>query len=283
MSQYVNYKTEPSTATGGPSLSIWADCPVLGMLEDPNVGTHFWDDFIRFDPATSAGAGASGQMGYDFYGDAGVAVAQLEADSNGVIEVSGNDADNDESVMTLMNPFFMVSSAAPEPLWFEAKVKRASIANNACAMFIGLAWDEGSDVSVAKTLCLTDDDGAIGAFSFLGFHVDCADGDAIDFIYKAEGQSSTVLIAGVTVPVANTYDKLGFKYQPDAAKSKQLAVFVDGAEQGTYATEANIVAATFPDAERLSPCWCVKTGATAESKAQMDWWRVSQKGRLAAT
>jgi hypothetical protein len=207
----------------------------------------------------------------------------LASDSNGVLEVGGNDLDNDEGIITTFSPFFMISSAAPQPLWFEAKVKKASVANNLASMFIGLGWDEGSDVSLAKVECLVDDTGALGAFSFLGFHCDAANGDAIDFVYKAEGGADTVLIAEAVVPVAATYNKLGFKYQPHAAKSKQLAVFVDGVEQGTYATEANIIASTFPDAERLAPVWATKVGASTESKCQMDWWRVAQTGRLAAT
>lgn len=252
------------------------------MIADPSVGHYFWDDFEFWAPI-AAGVGAVGEMGYDHYGDTGTTLTQLEANSNGVIETGGNDLDNDEIILTTMNPFFMVSSAAPQPLWFEAMVKRASVSNNGVSMFIGLAWDEGSDISLAVVETLVDNTGALGAFSFLGFHVDAGNGDAIDFVYKAEGGADTVLIAGACVPVLAVYNKLGFKFQPHAAKSKQLAIFVDGVEHGTHATEANIVAATFPDAERLAPTWATKVGASAEQKCQLDWWRCAQLGRLATT
>ncbi len=77
------------------------------------------------------------------------------------------------------------------------------------------------------------------------------------------------------VPVADTYVKVGFRYNPAAPAAKRIAVFVNGAEQNTYVTQTNIETATFPDGERLSPVWCVKVGAASESKAQMDWWRAA--------
>ncbi len=266
------------------SPNLWGDCPIEAIKNGTVIGRFFQDDFDGPCPNTDAGlyegAGESPGLGYLFYGDTGVKIKAQAAVEEGVVEVAGNGTDNDESVMSSGSPSWIVSDTAADAkkLWFEARVKKASVADNACALFTGLGWDHGSGVSVAKTLCLTDDDGALGAFSFLGFHVDHANGDALDFVYKAEGQAQTVKIAGLDVVVADTFMKLGFLYDPDASAANRIKVFLNNVKQSTYVTETNIAAATFPDAEPLAMVWAAKVGAGAESKAQMDWWRAAQFG-----
>lgn len=265
------------------SPNIWGDCPIEAIVNGTIPGRVFQDDFTGIVPNSSAGAGATAGLstaGYLLYGDTGVTLKAQAGVEEGVLECAGNDADNDESVLSTGSPSFIVSDTAADAkkLWFEARVKKASVADNACAMFIGLAWDHGDGVSVAKTLCLTDDDANLGAFSYLGFHVDQANGDAMDFVYMAEGQAQTVKIAGVEVPVADTFTKVGFVYDPDADSLKRIKVFINNVEQSTYVTATNIATATFPDAEPMAMVWAVKVGAAAESKAQMDWWRAAQLG-----
>jgi hypothetical protein len=268
----------------GMSPNIWGDCPIMSIIEGTIIGRHFYDDFDGPCPNTDAGlyegAGESPGLGYLFYGDTGVTIKAQAGVEEGVVEVAGNDADNDESVMSTGSPSFIVSDTAADAktLWFEARVKKAAITDDACGMFVGLAWDHTSGVSVAQTVCLTDDDAALGAFSYIGFHVDQANGDAIDFVYQADGGAQTVLIAGVEVPAADTFTKLGFKYDPDAPDAKQIKVYVNNVEQSTYVTATQIAAATFPDAEPLAMVWAVKVGTAAVSKAQMDWWRIAQLG-----
>jgi hypothetical protein len=270
----------------GPSPIIWADCPWLGAIEDPNIGYGFHDDFVvcpNTDAGLFEGAGECPGGAYGFYGDAGV-VSKAEPQTTegdaigGILEVSGNDADNDEFVMSTLSPCFIISDTAAyaKKLWFECRWKKASVADNACAIFCGLGWDHGDGVSVAKTLCLTDDDGALGAFSFLGFHVDQANGDACDAVYKAEGGAQTVNKAGIDVPVADTYAKMGFVYDPDAGTANRITWYIDEVKQTTYVTGAQIAAATFPDAEPMAMVFAVKVGAAAESRAQLDWWRCFQ-------
>jgi hypothetical protein len=261
----------------GPSPALWGDAPrIEEYWTHPSIGYHWWDDFENFADHVSD----QDVQRYASYIDTGVTFKQLTgtAGVGGAIELAGNDADNDEGVLSTHGPAFMVSDTAAQAkkLWFEARFKKASIANNALAIFLGLAFDHGSSEKLSKTLCLTDDDGALGAFSYLGFHVDQANGDAIDAVYKAEGQAQTVNKAGIHVPVADTYVKLGLKYDPLASAAKRIKWYVDGVEQSTYVTATQIAAATFPDAEPLALVWCGKVGTGAESKAQMSWWRAFQ-------
>ena len=175
------------------SPNIWGDCPIEAIVHGTVPGKFFQDDFTGPCPNTDAGlyegAGESPGLGYLFYGDTGVTIKAQAAVEEGVVEVAGNDADNDESVMSTGSPSWNISDTAADAkkLWFEARVKKASVADNACAMFVGLAWDHTAGVSVAQTLCLTENDADLGAFSFIGFHVDQANGDAMDFVYQADG------------------------------------------------------------------------------------------------
>lgn len=272
MVHVIDYAGPQPDTDFGPSKAIWSDCDILNFIRDPSKGFYFFDDFLNFEPNST-------DAKYDVYIDTGVTVTPKQGVLDGVVEIGGNDADNDEGVLSAYAPMAQISDGAGEafPLWFEARWKKASIADNALASFIGLAYDDDSSVTVAKTLCLTDNDGALGAFSFIGFHVDQADGDALDFVYKAEGQTAVVKIAGVQTLVADTWYKLGFKYDPNADADRRIKIYVDGEEQSTYVTATNIAAATFPDAEKLAPVWAAKVGTDMSAVlSQLDWWRLAQ-------
>lgn len=282
-------KSNAVDTTRSPTEAIWADFPIdeIEGYGGLRVGYGFTDDFVKQCPNTDAGlfedAGESAGMGYLFFADTGVLhKAQPGATEGngvgGVLEVSVNDSDNDESVMSTASPSFLITdtNAFKSKLAFECRCKKASIADDALAMFMGLGWDHGAGVSVAKNDCLTDTDGALGAFSFVGFHVDHANGDAIDFVVKAEGQAQTVIAAGILVPEADTYFKLGFVFDPNASVSERIAIWVNGVRQGTFVTATQIAAATFPDGEAMAAVMAEKVGESAEVKSQKDWWRCYQ-------
>ena len=266
------------------SPNIWGDCPIEAIKNGTVIGRFFQDDFTGPCPNTDAGlyegAGESCGLGYLFYGDTGVTMKAQAAVEEGVLEIAGNDADNDEGVISTGSPSFIVSSTAADAkkLWFEARVKKASVTDEGSGMFIGLGWDHGDGVSVAKTVCLTDDEAELGAFSFLGFLCDLSNADSWDFVYKAENQTAVTKIAGIDVAVADTFVKLGFKYDPDWPSTQRIAAYVNNVENSTYVTATNIATATVPDAEPMAMVWAGKVGTAAESKMQMDWWRAAQLG-----
>lgn len=273
MTNFTQYR-DPTDTSEGPSPIIWADCPTLEIAHDPGRGFHYFDDFTNFGQHVSD----QDTQQYASYIDTGVTMKQLPGVISGQMQVAGNDADNDEGILCSHGPLVQISTADPKKLWFECRIKKASIANNGVSFFAGLAFDHGSSVPLSSANTLADNTGAPGAFSFLGFHVDAADGDAINFMYRAEGQAQTDAIAGVAVPVADTFVKLGFVYDPAGEDpDKRIAVYVNGAKSNTYITQTNLEAATFPDAEPLGLMLATKVGAASEVKVTMDWWRVAQE------
>ena len=288
----VQYGASTDTASP-PSPIIWGDCPWLeieAQVAQGAGGYKFWDDFINA-PNTDAGlhegAGESaGGVPYILYGDTGVLVKTQPSTTEGnaiggVLQMSVNDSDNDEGSVSGGSPTFIVSDTAAyaKKLWFEARIKSVTVADEGVAQFIGLAWDHDSQVSSAKANAMSDDEADLAANSFLGFHQDLSDGDSWDFVYRAEGQAQTVLISGVDTAVADTYAKFGFVYDPDEVDAKKIKIYVDGTEQSTYGTATNIAAATFPDAEAMAPFWATKVGTgSAAVLCSLDWWRVAQLG-----
>ncbi len=272
------------------SPNIWGDCPIEAIENGTVIGRFFQDDFTGPCPNTDAGlyegAGESPGLGYVFYGDTGVTMKAQAGVEEGVLEVAANNADNDEGHMSTASPSWNVSDTAADAkkLWFEARVKKASVTDEELGMFIGLGWDHGGGVSLAKAECLVNDEADLGAdqsgnqYSFLGFHVDLSNADSLDFVYQADSQAQTVKISGLDVLVIDTFVKVGFVYDPDAPASKRIKIFLNNVEQTTYVTATNIAAATFPDAEPMAMLWATKVGEAVEHKAQLDWWRACQLG-----
>lgn len=282
MVSYTKY-LDPTDTSRHFSPIIWDQCPSSEELKyGPRSGVEIYDRFHN----TPDHAAAIGTGMYDSYIDTGVIMGAI-TDSvtvpgrggvGGGFMWTGNDADNDEGVISGHCPAFEISGTAARKrkLMFEAVVAKASIADNALAMFCGLGWDFGNGISVAKTTCLVDDTGALGDFSFLGFHVDHAAGEVMDVVYRSDSGAQTVLIAGLQTMVVNTWYKIGFVYDPDRPEAQRIRFYLNGAEQNTYITETLIDAAAFPDDEAMAPCCAYKTGATAAVRGYLRQWRCVQ-------
>lgn len=156
---------------------------------------------------------------------------------------------------------------------FECRVKVSSVTDGQLAMSVGLlgpGQNDGDIVTDTTGIPNTSDCG-------IGFNIKADDGNAIDFWYEAASQTRVDKIEGVAVPVADTFVKLGFIYDPSAPASQRIKVFVDNVEQSTYVTATDIATATFPDAESLVPTFGMKgiAGSVALELA-IDWWALAQ-------
>jgi len=270
---YTDYKDLNSGT--GPSPALWADCPLAQIADDANVAVQVYDDFMNFSQHISA----QNTQQYASYIDTGVTLTQAaDQGLGGHLVVAGNDADNDEGSITTggnTGTSFLISDTAgsEKKLWFEARIKKASVADNALALFVGL-----SEEGLAAANTLVDDTGEVASKDLIGFQTLHADGDALVFCYRKAGaaKQTIALNTASAVLTAATYVKVGFKYDPAEVAAKRIKVYVDGVEQSTYGTAANIAAVTFPDGEELAMLFATKVGAAAESKGYMDWWRCVQ-------
>ena len=252
---------------------MWADCKAMdsyGMF--PGQDVFFFDDFLNYGVMAAGYAASAG--GYAHYIDTGDTIASIATENKGVIKFLTDTTDNDECWLSSggnTGTMGVISDTVGSDLklWFECRIRLTQIGNT-YDMFVGLA-EEG--LAAADTVT---DAGAMADKDFLGFNVLEADGDAINVAYKKEGQTVQTAIAGIKVPVAATWYKLGFVYDPSAASAKRISFYVDGVENGTYITGTNIAAATFPDGEELALLAGVKNGGGAASSFDMDWWAFAQ-------
>lgn len=253
------------------SPAIWHDCPIDALRSDPTQGVFFFDDFLNFSQHISD----QDTQQYAGYIDTGVTLKQLPV-VGGVLEVAGNDADNDEGSITTggntgtLAVLSDVTSTRSGPLWFECRIKKASVADNALAFFVGL-HEEGGAIADA----LVNDTGVVGDKDSIGFTVHHDNGEEINFHYKKAGATAQE-IANIATMVADTYIKLGFKFDPRQPVESRIRVFVNNVEYSTKVTHDQMVASTFPDNEELALLLATKVGAAAESKFQMDWWMLAQ-------
>lgn len=232
-------------------------------------GRYFFDDFLNFGQHISD----QDTQQYSSYIDTGVTLKQSAADASGAVVVAGNDADNDEGSMTTggnLGGLVAIDATGSGRIAFECRIKKASVADNACAFFIGLG-EEG----LAAGNTLVDNTGEIADKDMIGFRVKHDGGEEIDFAWNKAG-GSIQEHANIHTMVADTYVKLGFLYDPiNHSNDKQIKLFVDGVEESVYVTQTQLEAATFPDDEELALLLATKVGAAAESTLTLDWWALA--------
>ena len=274
MTNVVRYDGE---VTRGPSPAIWGDVSKVAQDEIMGKSILFRDDFAAV--TNHASAQASG--GYFTYQDTGVVITGQNTISDianelGVLEVSGNDADNDEGHTQFGHGnMWHISNAGGNTgmVLFEARIATSTIADNGIALFVGLGQGNvGADY-------LVDDTGAlIATRGFIGFQRLQDDGDKMDTTYQAASQTQQVVLANAVTLVADTYVKLGFKYDPHAVDvAKKIEFFVDGVKSNTAVSETDIDAATFPESEPLQPMILTKTGtASLTDTVSVDWVYAAQ-------
>jgi len=258
-----------ATGLEGLSPAIWGGCPMSDIRNDNSEGILCEDEFMRALTFTSA----TGQDGYRTYQDTGVTIKGLTTSIVGELEIAGNDADNDEGSITGLGngvcPVAKISTTAGSKfeLWFEGKIKKASIANNGLAFFFGLATTGGAVADI-----LADDTGILkAAHGFVGFQCLQADGDALLAIYQKTSETKVAVDSTAAVLVADTYVKLGLHYDGDDT----VTYFVDGASVGTVSLED---ATVFPDGTAMAMLFATKVGTnSAEVKSYLDWWKLVQR------
>ena len=251
-----------TAADRGPSPLIWDNCPVLEYMLNPVKGSHYFEDFKGDILSVTNSTMKNSHL--SFFNDDGPTHQIVNDDIHGVLRVEGNDADNDESIMSYGGEGGVVAPTAGKKFWFEARVRRDTVTDNHLSMFIGLA-EEG----LTATLSLDEDSGALlAAKDWLGFHVDAADGNAIDFVHGDGAGEAVVAGAAVAVPVATEWDKLGLYCNGTTVFAYHDGVLVDS---------VLLSASDMPLDEELGMYFMLKNGdgTSAEHKGSIDWWRLA--------
>ena len=298
----------------GPSGAIWSKAPVAEIMESPEKGMYFFDDFLAAGNATmsSAYAGSLGQWSTYGYAGAQVNDAQLEG---GVIKIG---SDGDQEGLTLLSSagaFRMVTTstlALNRKLFFEARVARSTVATAKFDAFIGLMTPSlTSGLPVAAVPITTTDDTLSTTPSLFGFHltsststrggpteVGVAFNLASGTVNYPTNMTTLMASTGNTVLAADTYVKLGFIFDPDALpgavtaatarqtagniRKKLIRIFVNGIELPAFLSTEDVQNATaaqaFPTGFLAPVISMMDTTGSSPGTFNIDWIRVAQLG-----
>jgi hypothetical protein len=227
---------------------VWAECPILALLADPNLGTVFYEDFVNYvgrNSSTFLGGyvtslSSSGTMGITDAED-GV----LHLDSGGVTAGHG---------ITVQKVGERNALASDKELWLEAKFKVGSVSK--ANIFIGLA-ETNSDLMV---------DGDLDASSeYLGFGVESGGGGSLKLICANGATELSDVVANLT---SDTYVRAGIHVDKDLV----ITAFINDAE----VTLTNVVTAYLPDALMKPTFICQSDGSAEQPTLDVDYMKVVQ-------
>jgi hypothetical protein len=260
----------------GPSGSIWGNVPFEESRIDPDIGYGVHEDFLAFNGLlTSTTGDYSGQAGgYSAYQDGSNTILQLATEVGGVVRITTDTTDNDESWLQLggVAGVFgkLATTSAGKKLCFETRFRVDTITSR--NIFIGLA-EEGFAAGDA----ITDAGAMVTTKDFIGFRSLEGDANALDNVYQAASQTTVVVKDDAQTLVASTWYKVGFIYDPNYYNTnKSIRFFIDGVELGDGVAYSALDDATFPGGEELSPVFGVKNGTTAAINLDIDWFRIWQ-------
>lgn len=263
----VDYAPWAADTNRGFSQNIWADCPIARILEDNSVGRLDRLDFGSFRTSADINAAeAHWQSGLKVFGSLGGSLVALDAHGGGVTLAA--DGDNEGvSIGQMVYPYQI--SRSHEKLWFEASVKFSTIADTKFGAFIGLI-----DASALSATVPIAADGTLADENLVGWHRLEGDGDKVDAVYKANGVTQVTVEADAGTLVADTWIKLGFKWDPD--DNYKLKFHVDGAFVDSY-TMATADGTDFPNDVRLGIVIAMLNAtATTPGSMSIRWLQVAQ-------
>lgn len=202
----------------GPTSSIWGDCPVAEIQEDPGIGMYFFEDFLN---VPNGAAGAQALYGnYWMFADTGGSVTEATQAAGaqlGGIKVLSSDGDNEgASFQTVPKPFEIDRTNNGKKFWFEARIQTSTIADTKHNIFVGMI----ENCTLSATVPITAA-GAIADQNCVGFFrpetartVAGTGGAVMNVVYKANGVAAVTLASDAVTLVAATWVKLGMKFTP---------------------------------------------------------------------
>lgn len=263
--------------SGGRGLSprLWAQAARQALSPDGDSNAYWLaSDFSAFNGSvtTNVGTYSADGGGFRSYEDTGNSITQLATEVGGVIRITTDTTDNDESWLqpgSATSVFGKVQSGSSGRLLvFEARVRFSQVASG--NYFVGMS-EEG--LAAADTIT---DGGALASKDMLGFWILEGAPTSLIFGYRKAGAAAQTVFTFGTAIAASTWYKLGFVFDPSEPSSKRIKAFVDNIEQTTYVTGTNIAASTFPDGEELQPLFGVKNGTTTAVALDVDWFAALQ-------
>jgi len=241
-----------------PAEGFWSDCPCVEV--DPSVSAYeIFDDFVysSVGDVTSkwmkdADTGTATLGSAATYGLGGIMVMDTTAAKNKYVGLKVMDAD-------AKNGGFKITKSSGKKLWFAAKVKLTSLADE--ILYVGL-------IDGATTKCAADDTGAENLADGVYFRTLTATPTKLDYCVAntAGGETAT---SDVATLVASTWTTIGFKF--DGANTIQAWLNGVALHDVHMADETD-----FPTAVALTPYLYIHSGNGTRAYMYVDWVKCVQ-------
>lgn len=264
----------------GPSRALWADAPILEILENPERGIYFFDDFLDFGlPGTQTTEINLGR--YKVYNTGSGQVisdamphSTAPAAYGGIISMLCDTA-GDQSVIGTQACPFLLTTTQNSKVWFEARVATTSILTNMGQWFVGLAENYVGTFGAAVPLADADATGT--GLAMLGFQRTEDGLGVLNTVYNDHAAAFVNIGAAANSTLAaNTWIKLGFTVDMRDA-TRCVRFYVDNVECTDAMTKAALLALTHLDVKGLGPmmAFFADSAGTADY-TYLDWWAVCQ-------
>lgn len=265
MTNMMGYRKNASENTAyGPSRNVWSGCPWEAIQNGQVDGITWHDEFIG-GPVVAEGAEAA-YGPYRGFADTGGSVA-IGAEVGGSLVLS-SDGNNEGASFRQANQAFQISSGLKE-FYFEARVKKSTIADTKHGLFVGLTGNNELTELVPIAA-----NGTLADLNLVGFHSLEGDGDTFDTVYKANGVAAVTVAADAVTVVADTYVKLGMTFR---TSDNKLRFYKNGVELADTKTIPNATGTDFPaDVQMGFAIALLNATDTTPGNSEISWVRIAQ-------
>ena len=262
-----------SAAGRGPSPLIWDNCPVIDYTVNPQLGMHYFTDFldgivVASNQSTAAAAALGTTGDWAAFTANGPTITTLTTDYHGVVRLFAT-ADNLDAIIAYPKTAQTAGCfafTAGKKLWMEMRIKQDSHTDSEGTAFMGFA-QQGL---LSTGALLAANEAGMADVDYVGFQRIYADGDKLDTMYTTSGSADDTVGADAVTVVAAAWQKLGI-YCDGAT----IFFYADGV---LLADSVSIADSNFPDGEEMALYLGVLGGVDADDVAiNVDWVRVAQE------
>jgi hypothetical protein len=195
------------------SPAIWANCPILAIQEGELRGTVWQRDFDTLPKTPATTEGNFGEFAQYGAADATITVATNQGSG---WKLSGATQGDQVGFRSRSTPW-IIDRTNGGRFWFEARVKKSTIADTNVAFFLGLMDDTAlaSGVPLASATALATAPNFVGFLAPGNARSTAGTGGAIaSAVYQAGGVTPVTVKGDAVTFVADTWTKLGMYFEP---------------------------------------------------------------------